>query len=504
MRETRNFMVKPFGRLRGLFRKLQRPVLSLCILLVLLCSFAFLGDEQQPSVQIAPTPQGSSILLLEDWEDLCVLAYSGGQTGTGMVLTLNASTGNVLSRKAFSQTETLWAALRGDNLFILENQGQTTSLTRLSLPNLEIMETRPLPVASNNLELYDCDSEGSFYFTTSNQPGVLRVYDTSETVREVDLDGHTGVTFLEITPKGTLFAACDALCFWRSFSDPQTLQSAHSAYAPFCLLGESYLLTDLFGYVSHYDETGIQQTSVRLSNLSSPLLFAMDQKDHLIYAQGNLVKHVSLSGETLKETTLRGTPLAVCGSGAVTLEDESYWFTPLPFDQEPIAPTPSVIPSLEPTPTPVPDSSPKVSPSPSPQASQSPSPEPSPSFSPTPSPALEQITPEGDLLVLEPDVNINQLLAYFAPDAVQIFWPNGEEVISGHLATGMTVDHYTLVVLGDCDGSGTLSQQDVRKGQALLLEGDTVNDPYRRAADLDEDGVLTTVDLVRLSQELEP
>lgn len=101
-------------------------------------------------------------------------------------------------------------------------------------------------------------------------------------------------------------------------------------------------------------------------------------------------------------------------------------------------------------------------------------------------------------------MTINQLLSYFVPDAVQIFRPDGEKVSSGHLATGMTVESYTLVVLGDCDGSGTLSQQDLRTGQTLLLEDDKVEDPYRRAVDFDGDGLLTTTDLVRLSLELEP
>lgn len=101
------------------------------------------------------------------------------------------------------------------------------------------------------------------------------------------------------------------------------------------------------------------------------------------------------------------------------------------------------------------------------------------------------------------DVTKNQLLSYFIPDAVQVFWPDGTEVTSEHLATGMTVENYTLVVLGDCDGSGTLSQQDLRQGQTLLLEDSAIADSYRRAIDLDQDGSLTTLDLVLLSQLLD-
>ena len=52
----------------------------------------------------------------------------------------------------------------------------------------------------------------------------------------------------------------------------------------------------------------------------------------------------------------------------------------------------------------------------------------------------------------------------------------------------------------DCDGSGTVSRSDLQQAQSLLLEGDDAGTPARRAADLDGDGVLTTLDLVLLEQ----
>ena len=51
---------------------------------------------------------------------------------------------------------------------------------------------------------------------------------------------------------------------------------------------------------------------------------------------------------------------------------------------------------------------------------------------------------------------------------------------------------------------GTLSQADLRQAQALLLEDSSTQGAARRAGDLDGDGLLTTQDLVLLSQRLEP
>ena len=100
-------------------------------------------------------------------------------------------------------------------------------------------------------------------------------------------------------------------------------------------------------------------------------------------------------------------------------------------------------------------------------------------------------------------VTVKELLAYFAPEAVHIRRPDGTDVTSGNLATGMTAGEYTIAVLGDCDGSGTLSQADLRQAQALLLEDSSTHGAARRAGDLDGDGLLTTQDLVLLSQRLE-
>ena len=127
-----------------------------------------------------------------------------------------------------------------------------------------------------------------------------------------------------------------------------------------------------------------------------------------------------------------------------------------------------------------------------------------PSAPPSPPPTPEGIVQEGGLLVMPQGVTVKELLAYFAPEAVHIRRPDGTDVTSGNLATGMTAGDYTIAVLGDCSGNGSLSAVDLEEAQGLLLEGSQVEGPWRRAADLDGDGQLTTLDLVLLSQALEP
>ena len=205
----------------------------------------------------------------------------------------------------------------------------------------------------------------------------------------------------------------------------------------------------------------------------------------------------TLAGTEVGTLSLRGELLAVCGSGAITQEDGAYWFTPLSFYEAPATPTPEPIPTD--TPSPQPTLPPEES---TPEPEATPTPEPDPADTPSPKP--DSFTREGDMLVAKPGTTVEDLIAYLKPGTAHIRWPDGTDVVSGRLATGMTAGDYTIAVLGDCSGNGSLSAADLEEAQGLLLEGSQVEGPWRRAADLDGDGRITTLDLVLLSQALEP
>ena len=222
--------------------------------------------------------------------------------------------------------------------------------------------------------------------------------------------------------------------------------------------------------------------------------------------------------------------------GAITQEDGAYWFTPLSFYEAPATPTPEPIPTDTPSPqptlppeesspepetTPTPEPDPADTPSPqptlppeesTPEPEATPTPEPDPADTPSPQPTLppeesspepeatptpepdpadtpspkpDSFTREGDMLVAKPGTTVEDLIAYLKPGTAHIRWPDGTDVVSGRLATGMTAGDYTIAVLGDCTGNGSLSAADLEEAQGLLLEGSQVEGPWRRAADLD-------------------
>ena len=490
---------RPFRKLRGL-----RPLATFCALGALVFLLAFLGETQPAARQVASIPPGGEVRLFEEQGGLCLLAYSGQAPGTSALYALDTATGEALSNYVSFQGTLVWARQRGSSLFAVEHSAAGYTLHQFALPNfgLEPIHSRLLSgVSEDTFAVFDCDGEGRFFYAN----GLLMtgsVQDSSLSVVQAGGSMVSGVSFLEVTPQGTLVAAAAGQLYVGSAASPRQWEAIPAGdIAPLCLVGENYMAaTD--GRL--YRLGGGSLSPVGSAPLASGQLCAVDQEGRLVYGSGGTVQWASLSGEVLAQAQPRGELLAVCGSGALTAEDGFFWFTPLSFQQAAATPTPS--PTAEPTPTPAPEPTPTQEPTPIPTETPGPTPEPTPSQEPTPSPppTPEGIVQEGGLLVMPQGVTVKELLAYFAPEAVHIRRPDGTDVTSGNLATGMTAGEYTIAVLGDCDGSGTLSQADLRQAQALLLEDSSTQGAARRAGDLDGDGLLTTQDLVLLSQRLEP
>lgn len=490
---------RPFHKLRGL-----RPLATFCALGALVFLLAFLGETQPAARQVASIPPGGEVRLFEEQGGLCLLAYSGQAPGTSALYALDTATGKTVSNYVSFQGTLVWARQRGSSLFAVEHSAAGYTLHQFALPNfgLEPIHSRLLSgVSEGTFAVFDCDGEGRFFYAN----GLLMtgsVQDSSLSVVQAGGSMVSGVSFLEVTPQGTLVAAAAGQLYVGSAASPGQWEAIPAGdIAPLCLVGENYLAaTD--GRL--YRLGGGSLSPVGSAPLASSQLCAVDQEGRLVYGSGGTVQWASLSGEVLAQAQPRGELLAVCGSGALTAEDGFFWFTPLSFQEAAATPTPS--PTAEPTPTPAPEPTPTQEPTPVPTETPGPTPEPTPSQEPTPSPppTPEGIVQEGGLLVMPQGVTVKELLAYFAPEAVHIRRPDGTDVTSGNLATGMTAGEYTIAVLGDCDGSGTLSQADLRQAQALLLEDSSTQGAARRAGDLDGDGLLTTQDLVLLSQRLEP
>ena len=354
-----------------------RTALSLCALLALLSMLALFTSGGPLPVQIAAVPQGGAVYLLEEWEDLCLLAYGGSQAGSGAVMALDRRTGQAASQTGFSG-RLVWAALRGDSVFALEEGENGAVLSQLSLPELNLVGGWALPAAVEERALFDCDGAGRFYYTDAQ--GSLWFSDLGGEPRQVE--GCTGVSFLEVTPQGTAAAFTASEFFWGPSQDPGAWQSCLLPFSPFCLLGEEHFL-DQWGGLYQYSAETVEPVDLGffVDMPYSPLHYALDRDGQFLFpGAGYLsVECATLAGEPVGSVPVEGELLALCGSGILWQEENAYWFLPIQFYQEP--PTPSPEPTPEPTPTPAPSETPSPSPDPSLEPEDTPTP---PTPDPTP------------------------------------------------------------------------------------------------------------------------
>lgn len=84
---------------------------------------------------------------------------------------------------------------------------------------------------------------------------------------------------------------------------------------------------------------------------------------------------------------------------------------------------------------------------------------------------------------------------------------DGSTKTTGTLGTGMTVvflnpsgsvkEEYKIVIYGDITGEGNCNSRDIRLFMSALLGEETLAFPYNYAADLNRDGTIDAIDLLK-------
>lgn len=217
----------------------------------------------------------------------------------------------------------------------------------------------------------------------------------------------------------------------------------------------------------------------------------------------------------------------ICLSQLVFQEKEEPTPTPVP------TPTPTPEPTLEPTPTQEPTSEPSESPAPSqsptPGATEEPSdPEPSDTSTPSPTPAPGNNDEVGEIIdrIQFKELNVDgrkyistcagarvsEIRKIYEPQALKFSNKDGGNVYESILKTGMrikvptadgtTEDEIVVVVLGDCDGNGRVTEDDVIFASLYLLNAQyTESEEQFLSMDTTGDGKFSIWDLPPIARE---
>ena len=448
----------------------------------------FLGAGQDAPAQAVPLeglPVNAQPALFQQEGDAVWLGVGGMFQS---VLYRLDSQGQILNTAAV-EGEPVSICKRGDSLFFWKDTGPKGQIDQFS-PALTPMTSWDSPVTYVFLSCFDFSPAGDLY---AGEGAVLTLYPRGGEAAEREFEGE--IRFLQVTPQGQLYVYAGGTLYHSGDGSLQGLSPVSGGKEPFALLGEEGWV-DVSGVVYR-----LEQGSPRLVTdlgllpvVGTESLYAGDKQGFAVGQDTGAITWYgwdgSVLGSCLVPTPLRAvTPsLALCGAdGALALAQTG-------FAAPAATPTPMPAPSEEPegTPTPAPSEEPEETPTPAPSQ------EPGESPAPTPAPPPAGWAPElqGDKIYVPLGAAVEDLRNYFKPMAVKVLTPEGEAVYYGNLATGMTVEEYTIVVPGDCDGTGACNDRDVQAAQAHLLEETLLEGPCRLAADLDGDGEVTPEDLV--------
>lgn len=196
---------------------------------------------------------------------------------------------------------------------------------------------------------------------------------------------------------------------------------------------------------------------------------SMDAEGFLLTADGQSILRYDREGKLLGRCELAGMPDAICANGAIFRKGGDFCYTSFAF---------------------------------APQKSES------PGETPAPSPTLgeeigsSQLQLEGDFIIVQYGMTVQELRELFKPEAAEIRDRTGRLLTAGRPATGMTANDFIIVLEGDVNGSGTVTESDLREAIGMYLQQEE-SGPQFRAADLSGDGRIDARDLLLLSKLIE-
>lgn len=205
-------------------------------------------------------------------------------------------------------------------------------------------------------------------------------------------------------------------------------------------------------------------------NLYESLNFCVDDEGCLLIADGASALRYSRAGELLGRCELAGTPDALCTNGAFFRREGSFCYAAFAFAPQESKP---------------------------PQESEPPEGMPTPSSEPEEEPPPLQL--EDDCIIVQYGMTVEDLRELFKPEAAEIRDRAGRPLTAGKLATGMTANDFVIVLEGDLNGNGTVTESDLHEAIELYLQQEE-SGPRFRAADLNGDGLIDAHDLLLLSK----
>ena len=111
-----------------------------------------------------------------------------------------------------------------------------------------------------------------------------------------------------------------------------------------------------------------------------------------------------------------------------------------------------------------------------------------------------QLSREGSDIFVSSGTTVEQLKKMY-PEIKTVYNKNGNAVTGRTVCTGYTADSLSVIVLGDVDGSGTVSSRDVKELMRLQIGDSNLNGVFLKAADFNRDGQVDNRDILLIAKK---
>lgn len=431
----------------------------LCLLALLLTGMGIIMGNGRSAEIYTLRADTDAPLLYTEYADNHIFVFNDGLDG--VVLLLNEK-GEVLAEIRDHRT-ILKARYTAGLLYLFSESGGMLTVTRLDCNDLDQLRQNHTGLQYMDMRFIDCDSAGNLYYSSYQKPDTVYAANP-DGVSTGYLSFNSDISYLEVYQDVIYLHAEDALIAVNP-GDLFTYDVFESSLIPYQILNGQYLI-DKEGTIADYtSDEKVTPVYACPAPPSARLFHAIGEPDTLFWVSA--AKEIKSADMLDNHMTLYETEFsvyAITGSSAVLKKDNKLYFTSFSSFTE---------------------SEPETS-----EPGANPSPEPTPSVN---------LDIEGEYLYIDSGLTISKFKQLFAPEAVQVTKASGELVTSGAVKTGMKVKSYHIIVIGDCNGTGTVNTADTREAQSMFLGTSMKDNVYFNAADMDRDGEVTTADLVKLS-----
>lgn len=391
-----------------------------------------------------------------------------GEHSFGSTLVLNDNHGKMYSinedddiivSKSFEK-QIIKVEQSNDKIKLFFSNESTALIEEYDVVSLEKLGEYELPIAYEKIMHIVSDSDNNFYIVEHYSANTVMLCD-EDGFSTADIEFDNKIDSLFSTQK-YIYVSVNMNLYRFAHGDLENIELFEFNSIPYRFLSDD-IFYDIYGDVYKITNSNIERKFKANEMVTDYLYYSLGYDEDIFWVNtSNNVIHSDIHGNVTEKYSVDGIVYAIGTKKAIVLKDEKLYMTNynsfIEEDEE------SSREEIEP-----PDTLPS------------------------------ELEHEDGFVYVIAGYTVSKFKQLF-DENITVTKESGEIVTSGAIKTGMEFGEYKIVVVGDCNGTGTVNTADSKEAQNMFLGTSAKSEVYFRAADIDRDKEITTADLVLLSK----